>query len=85
MTYEEFKEQGYTIESVENATVWYEVTINESESASYHNLRYNYKQVDMDTGETELYRIVPYGNNDEHAYEEFSDMEELEEYIKNEM
>lgn len=78
MTYEEFKEQGYTIESVENAIVWHEVTINESGS-------YNYKQVDIDIAGTELYRIVPYGNNDEHAYEEFSDMEEVEEYIKNEM
>lgn len=78
MTYKEFKEQGYTIESVENATVWHEVTINESGS-------YNYKQVDIDIAGTELYRIVPTGNNDEHAYEEFSDMEEVEEYIKNEM
>lgn len=78
MTYEEFKKQGYTIELVEHATVYSEVTINETGG-------YNFKQVDMDTGETELYRIVPYGNNDEHAYEEFSDMKEVEEYIKNEM
>lgn len=85
MTYEEFKEQGYTIESVEYATVWNHVTINESESASYHYLRYKYEQYDMETGGTSLYRIVPTGNHDEHAYEEFSDMEEVEEYIKNEM
>lgn len=78
MTYEEFKKQGYTIESVENAIVWHEVTINESGS-------YNYKQVDMDIAGTELYRIVSIENNDEHDFEEFNDMEEVEEYIKNEM
>ena len=78
MTYEEFKEQGYTIESVENATVWHEVTINESGG-------YEYERIDIDIAGTELYRIVPTGNNDEHAYEEFSEMAEVEEYIKNEM
>lgn len=85
MTYEEFKEQGYTIESVEYATAWNHVTINESESASYHYLRYKYEQYDMETGDVSIYRILSIDNNDEHDYKEFSHMEELEEYIKNEM
>lgn len=37
------------------------------------------------TYDTELYRIVSIGKNDEHDFEEFNDMEEVEEYIKNEM
>lgn len=78
MTYEEFKEQGYTIELVEHATVYSEVTINESGS-------YIFRQYEIFTDDTELYRIVSIGNNDEHDFEEFNDMEEVEEYIKNEM
>lgn len=78
MTYEEFKEQGYTIELIEHATVYSEVTINESGS-------YNFRQYEISTGDTELYRIVSIGNNDEHDFEEFNDMAEVEEYIKNEM
>lgn len=79
MTYKEFKEQGYTIESVQTAMIWHEVTINESGS-------YEYKQIDeLDIGEPEVYRIVSLGNDDAHAYEEFYDLDELVEYIKNDM
>lgn len=85
MTYKEFKEQGYTIESAEFATVYSEVTINEGDSQSYHHLRYDYRRTEVDTNEVDFYRIIPLGNNEEHAYEEFHSMEELEEYIKNEM
>lgn len=83
MTYEEFKEQGYSIESVHYATIWNEVTIDETvEQPRY---RYGYEQTDINVDGVDFYRIVPIGNNDEHAYEEFSDMKEVEEYIKNEM
>ena len=78
MTYEEFKEQGYTIELVEHAMVYSEVTRNESGS-------YDFRQYEVLTGYSELYRIVSIGNNYEHNFEEFNDMEEVEEYIKNEM
>lgn len=78
MTYKEFKEQGYTIEALEHATVYSEVTINESGI-------YDFKQVDLDVGEPMLYRIISNDSNDEHAYEEFSDMEDVQDYIKNEM
>lgn len=85
MTYEEFKEQGYKIEVVQYATVWSEVTINESESASYHNTRYNYEQYNMEIDGVDTYRIISTDDDDEHSYEEFHDMDEVEEYIKNEM
>ena len=79
MTYEEFKKQGYTIESVHSAMIWHEVTIHDSGS-------YEYRQIDeLDYGEPDIYRIIPLGNNDAHAYEEFYDLGELEEYIKNDM
>lgn len=83
MTYEEFKEQGYSIESVHYATVWSEVTIDET--AEQPRNRYDYEQIDTNVDGVDFYRIVPAGNNDEHAYEEFSDMEEVEEYIRYEM
>lgn len=78
MTYEEFKEQGYTIEALEQAIVYSEVTINES---GIHD----YKGIDLDVGEPMLYRIIADDSNDEHAYQEFNDMEEVLDYIKDEM
>lgn len=79
MTYKEFKEQGYTIESVQTAMIWHEVIINESGS-------YEFKQIDeLDCGEPDAYRIISIDNNDTHAYVEFYDLGELEEYIKNDM
>lgn len=85
MTYKEFKEKGYSIEVVQYATVWSEVTINESESASYHNARYNYEQHNMEIDGVDAYRIISTDDSDEHAYQEFSSMDEVEEYINNEM
>lgn len=78
MTYKEFKEQGYTIESLEHATVYCELTINELGI-------FDYKQVDLDVGELILYRIVSSVGGDDHDYQEFSNMEEVQDYIKNEM
>ena len=79
MTYKEFKEQGYTIESVQTAMIWHEVTINESGS-------YEYKQIDeLDIGEPEVYRIVSFGKDDAHDNTDFYDLEELEDYIRLDM
>lgn len=79
MTYEEFKKQGYTIESVQHAMIWHEVTINDSGS-------YEFKQIDeLDIGEPDVYRIVSVGNDDAHDNTEFYDLEELEDYIRLDM
>ena len=84
MSFKEFKAQGYSIEMVEYATVWSMVTINEDEPAASGS-RYDFTRDELETHGVQLYRIVSIGNNDAHDYEEFNDMDELEDYIKFEM
>lgn len=84
MTFKEFKAQGYTIEMVEYATVWSTVIINEDEPAGSCS-RYSIERDEVETHDVQLYRIVSFGNNNAHDYEEFNDLEELEDYIKFEM
>lgn len=84
MTYKEFKEQGYTIEMVEYATVWSEVIINDDEPAGSGS-RYDFKMDELETHGVQLYRIVSFGNDDAHDNTEFNDLEELEDYIRLDM
>ena len=78
MTYKEFKEKGYSIELLEDATVYSDVTINESGG-------YNFNKIETEVGDPIIFRIVSKYFDTEHDFEEFYNMEEVEEYIKNEM
>ena len=83
MTYKEFKDQGYTIESVGNATVWGEVTIDETQEQ--HKCKYNHNQYEIEKHGTAFYRIISKEDEDKDIGIEFEKIEEVEDFIKNEM